>query len=282
MLAPDAGLPLSAPPAAADARALRQAARRAYELQSTGSDLPCATDAELWIERTAVVLARNTASGRVIHACRYDQGKSSSLTTYAQQVLTHVMAEWERIESLLAGDGGCWAVLLQHLERVAYYWLGPHGREEWARWEAREAAAQTCADLWHWLKCKPFPFDVPFDHWSERVLRNRLTDSVRYRNRDARHVVDSLDRPCVEDGDPHGELLPTDDMGVWLELESRREVVRKAWRRLEQRQARILHLWYLEGWSVDEIAAETLLQVDHIYVLKHRGLKKLREYCVHA
>ena len=33
------------------------------------------------------------------------------------------------------------------------------------------------------------------------------------------------------------------------------------------------------GWLADEIAAETRLEVNHIYVLKHRGLKKLREYC---
>ena len=46
-----------------------------------------------------------------------------------------------------------------------------------------------------------------------------------------------------------------------------------------QRQAHIIHRWYVEGWSADEIAAETRLAVGHIYVLKHRGLKKLREYC---
>ena len=64
-----------------------------------------------------------------------------------------------------------------------------------------------------------------------------------------------------------------------LALESRREVVRQAWTKLDQRQAHIIHRWYVEGWSVDEIAAETRLAVGHIYVLKHRGLKKLREYC---
>jgi len=36
------------------------------------------------------------------------------------------------------------------------------------------------------------------------------------------------------------------------------------------------------GWSVDEVAAETPLEVGHIYVLKHRALKKLREYCAGA
>ena len=55
-------------------------------------------------------------------------------------------------------------------------------------------------------------------------------------------------------------------------------MVRQAWTKLDQRQAHIIHRWYVEGWSADEIAAETRLAVNHIYVLKHRGLKKLREY----
>ena len=56
-------------------------------------------------------------------------------------------------------------------------------------------------------------------------------------------------------------------------------MVRQAWTKLDQRQAHIIHRWYVEGWSADEIAAETRLAVNHIYVLKHRGLKKLRELC---
>ena len=57
---------------------------------------------------------------------------------------------------------------------------------------------------------------------------------------------------------------------MWLELESRREVVWQAWTKLESRQAHIIHRWYVEGWSADEIAAETRLAVGHSYVLKHR------------
>ena len=67
-----------------------------------------------------------------------------------------------------------------------------------------------------------------------------------------------------------------------LALESRREVVRQARTKLDQRQAHIIHRWYVEGWSANEIAAETRLEVGHIYVLKHRGFKKLRESCADA
>jgi DNA-directed RNA polymerase specialized sigma24 family protein len=49
--------------------------------------------------------------------------------------------------------------------------------------------------------------------------------------------------------------------------------------KLDRRQAHIIYRWYVEGWSADEIAAETRLEVNQIYVLKHRAIKKLREYC---
>ena len=129
------------------------------------------------------------------------------------------------------------------------------------------------------MQRNPFPFDVPFDLWSERALRNRLNESVRDRRRHARYVVVSLDHPSSEDGHTLGDLLPTDDMRVWLEVESNREMLRQGMGRLEQRLARIMNLWYEEGWSAEEIAAETGLQVGHVYVLRHRAIKKLRDYC---
>ncbi len=269
--------------AAPDVHPERDAAREAYALLlATDPELVRPAEAELWIERAVTVLTANIASGRFACVRRHEQDNSLTLIRYARKVLGWLITEWERVERLRDGDNLGWTVVIRHMERQAYFWLGPTGREEWARSEAGEAAARTCADLWHWLQRNVFPFDVSFDHWAARALRNRLKDSVRSRRRQARVVVDSLDRPCFEDGRAPDGLLPIDDMSVWLELESRREVLRQAWTRLEQRQAHIIHRWYVEGWSVGEIAAETKLEVGHIYVLKHRALKKLREYCVNA
>ena len=280
MCALDVEFPSPVPAAAEDARSLRDAARHALKLlAATHPDLSPLTDAELWIERAVTVLVRNIASGRFASASRYAQDTAPSLCGYAQQVLTQLMAEWDRVEALCAGDSGGWSVALKHLERLAYFWLNPGGREAWAKWEAREAAAITCADLWQWLQRYPFSFDVPFDQWSERALRNRLRGSVRLRRRHARHVVDSLDRPCFEDDLTFGELLPTDDMADWLERESSREALRQGYARLDQREARIVHLWYEEGRSAEEIAAETGLQIGHVYVLRHRAVARLRAYC---
>jgi RNA polymerase sigma factor (sigma-70 family) len=270
--------PVSAAPE--DTRFLRDAAYAAYHLlMATRPDLPHVAEAELWIERVVRVLTDNVASGRFACACRYEHDASLSLSRYAQRVLDRLMAEWERVEGLRTGDSPRWTPILRNMERLAYFWLGPAGRQEWARWEAREAASRTCSDLWDWLQRNPFPFDVPFDRWAERALRNRLKQSVRSRREQARHEVDSLDHPGFDESHPRAGLLPNDDMSVWLEREYRREAVERAWTRLDQRQAYIIHRWYVEGWSADEIAAEIKLEINHIYVLKHRAIKKLRELC---
>jgi len=284
MCALEAELSFSADVASADVRSLREVVDDALQpLMAAHPELACVAEAELWIERVAAVLTANIASGRFASACRHEQDSSLPLARYAELVLSRLVAEWERVEGLRAGDDLGWTTVLKRMERQAYFWLGPTGREEWAKWEAREAAARTIADLWDWLQHNTFPFDVTFDRWAERALRYRLTTTVRFQRRHARHVVDSLDRPCFgEDGSTCGELLPTDDMRVWLELESRREVVQQAVTRLDRRQAHIIHRWYVDGWSADEIAAETRLAINHIYVLKHRAIKKLREHCADA
>jgi RNA polymerase sigma factor (sigma-70 family) len=284
MYNPEAELSLPTTSAVVDVRSLRDVVHDAHQrLIATRPEFAGGADAELWIGRAVTILTANIASGRFSRACRYEQNNLLSLSLYAQQVLIRLMAEWERVEGLRSGDSQRWTVVLRHTERQAYFWLGPTGCEEWARWEAREAAAKTSADLWHWLQCNTFPFDVSFDRWVERALRYRLTTTVRLQRRHARHVVDSLDRPCFEEGgSTYGELLPTDDMNLWLERESGREALRQGAERLDQRQAHIIHRWYVEGWSADEIAAETKLEINHIYVLKHRAIKKLREYCVDA
>ena len=84
------------------------------------------------------------------------------------QILTELLAESERLAALRRGDSAAWQPVISRLERLAYYGLGPYGREEWAAWEARCLASQTCSDLWIWLQDHPYPFDVTFNRWSGR------------------------------------------------------------------------------------------------------------------
>jgi RNA polymerase sigma factor (sigma-70 family) len=266
-----------------EARSALDAARDAYQfLLTEHPEVLSAADSSIWLERAVTVLTANIASGRLDSGTRYEQESSRTLSNLAKQILERLTAEWDRIEGLRMGDSQSWTEVLQHLEQKAYFWLGPTGREEWARCEAREVASRTCADLWQWLQRHSFPFDVPFDLWSGRALRNRLIDSVRSLRRQARFVVGSLDHPAFEDERLGAERLPVTDLSAWLDLEAKRELLREASARLDERQARIIHLWYEEGWSADQIAAETGLTANHVYVLKHRAIKKLREYCAGA
>ncbi|HSN74640.1 MAG TPA: hypothetical protein VL334_06035, partial [Anaerolineae bacterium] len=150
--------------AAVDACSISDAVREAHQLlMAAHPQLACVAEAELWIERAAAVLTANIASGRFASACRREQDASLSLSRYAQLLLSRLMAEWERVEGLRVGDDLGWTTVLKRMERQAYFWLGPTGREEWAKWEAHDAAARTVADLWDWLQNNTFPFDVTFD-----------------------------------------------------------------------------------------------------------------------
>ena len=123
--------------ASADAPSLRDVAHDALQLlMAAHPELTCVAEAELWIERAEIVLAANVASGRFANVCRHEQDSPLSLARYAHQVLSRLMAEWDRVEGLRAGDGLRWTAVLKQMERQAYFWLGPTGREEWARWEA--------------------------------------------------------------------------------------------------------------------------------------------------
>jgi len=265
---------VSRPP---DIGVLRGTVRSAFaHLMVKRPELTGKVDSEPWLERAATVLAHNIASGRFIRACRDEGDASSVLSEYAQKVLTGLLSEWEMVEALRLGDSRRWTATLKRLERRAYSWLGPMGRTEWATWEAREAAAKTCADLWSWLQDNSFPFDVSFDDWSERALLNRLHQAARADRVHTRYVVDSLDRPVFDSDLTYGDLLGRSDLEAWLARTGEREVLSQALAHLNTRQAQVIRLWYLDGWPAEEIAAEMGMTVDYIYVLKHRALHKLQ------
>lgn len=263
-----------------DAHTLNQTARTALNLLVAAGRIALpAGGTERWVERIAAALGCNIASGRFALACWYDRARPRTLLEYAQEVAINLFADWERVEALRRGDDLRWGVELQRLEWKAYVLLGPHGREIWAAGEAGELASHTCADLWNWLQTHPFPFDVSFDRWSERALRNRLYTAARHRRVVERHTVDSLDRVVFVDGSTLGDRLVGDNLACWLERETNRETVRGALAWLEPRKARVIRLWYLEGWSAVEIAAALNVEVKQVYVLRCRGLKQLRKMC---
>ncbi len=258
---------------------VRLAWRRLVEMRP---DLVAHADGEQWIGRATEVLARNLASGRFTAAQPYlpsDADSDANLLSYASQILEELLAESDLLESLQAGGAATWGAVIRRLERLAYHWLGPSGREEWAAWEARDVTAHTCADLWLWLQSHPYPFDVPFNRWSARALNYRLHEALRKRQVSERRFPESLDRPIGRSPDATtvGDWFTDATFDLWLEREINREALLQALDLLDDRLAEVLRLWYLEQWPADEIAAHIGERVGYVYVLRFRGIEKLRK-----
>ena len=237
---------------------------------------PAADEWPHWARQIAQVLAANLASGRFRMTA--ESTPAESLCAYACRVARHLLAEGGRLALLQAGDRCAWAAVLERLERLAYWWYGPIGREEWAAWNAREVASATCADLWRWLQSHTFPFDVPLDAWIARALVNRLHEANERRRADEARVVESLDRkvgPGSYAATVGEELLDPTAAG-WMDRIAEREALSAALAQMRGRRALVLRLWYLEGWPAEEIACRLCTPVSNVYLLRHRGLKALR------
>ncbi len=233
--------------------------------------------ADLWLERGVKVLSANYAAQRFDLELNGRPG-APTLLAYAEQVLGGMLAEWDRVELIHQGDAGTWNAIRQRMERMAYRWLGPHGRQEWAAWEAREVASKTCSDLWLWLQSHVFPFDVPFDRWATRALVNRLHEAARKLKIRSQHEVESLDRHIFEHDVTVGETLVQYSLDAWLAEAANREVLLQALGQLDERTSAVLRLWYLEGWGGDEIAATLRITLNNVYIIRFRGLEKLRKF----
>jgi len=272
-----------APSAVPPAPFLRGLARIAFaQMAGKRPELRAAGKGDVWAQRTAEILAANIASGRCQHAQTFQPAGSvgeAALLSYASQILAEIITEGERIEALLRGESAAWQAVISRLERMAYFWLGPHGREDWAGWEANDAAARTCADIWAWLQEHPYPYDVPFDRWSAAVLNRRLCDLVRRRKREAGRIVYSLDVP--QKGEPdqplHASQFVDHSLEDWLTQAANRQALMQAIAYLDARQGLVVRQWYFDQWPADEIAAHLGTTVGNVYLLRFRAIQKLRQ-----
>lgn len=269
-------------PPASSPLLLRRIARAAFHRLAVEDAALCQeADAGQIAERAAEVVAANIASGRFEHAQLYGpqgDGELAMLADYAWRVVRSLLAESERLADLKGGYTAAWSPVIAHLEQAAYRWFGSKERAESQLWEAREIANRTCADMWSWLQANPFPFDVPFDRWALKWLNNRLHEAARQQRTYERHVVGSLDDPVAG---PYGdatraELLPDKAGPSRLERIGDLELLKQAIDTLEELQAEVVRLWYLEQWAADEIAACLGVQVSYVYVLRFRAIQALR------
>ncbi len=225
-------------------------------------------------------LRANLASGRYEIARGYWNGRRDDrhdLMRYANQILTVLESELDLIEGLKAGDRVRWAMVLKTLEARAERWFGRHSLS--GCHDSAEVAGHTCMDLWAALCEKPYPFDVPFDHWSARALLNRMRQAVRDSLIRDQHITDSLDRTLgTSPGGPRvGEIIAERASLDWLDRVADRDALWQALACIQPLQAEVLVLLYLEEMPVKEVAARLGLNRNHVYQLRGRSLIALRD-----
>ncbi len=238
---------------------------------------------EEFVRHITDIVSQNVASGR---ALRVMAGQSAEgreglpLETYIDRVTNSYLREHSRVEALAAQNGAVWTELFEQLAGRAYNMLlrlqVPPGR---ARCEAPDFAQETCEIIFN----HPFPYDVSFDAWATRILKNRIlwryTRSQDLIDREPRIL--SLDRPGRgETGDDFSlyDLLADDSGTPAFECFEVREWLIQAIALLRSRaQQQVIIDTFLYELSDEEIAKRLGKTKQAVYNLRHRALQRLKQ-----
>lgn len=266
------------------------------------------------IERIAGIVSRNLASGRARRVMAASKGaeerggqgdketlpplvspsppllvtpasphpgtESGRLEGYIDRVIAGYLQEHGRVEALAARDETAWIELHAWLAGRACRMLRrrqvPPAR---ATNEAPDFAQQTCEVLFD----KPFPYDVPFDAWSSRILANLIQQHYTRSGdpMDRSPGVTSLDRPdhsATGDDFSLYELLADEAGETVFERSEVQDWLLQAIAglRSQAQQAVIIDTYFYE-LSDDEIAGDLGKSRQAIYNLRHRALQYLRQ-----
>lgn len=228
------------------------------------------------------IVSQNVASGRAqrVMAGRFIEGREGSpLETYVDRVIDCYLREHNRIEALADGNRAAWTELFEQLAGRAYNILlrlqVPPG---WARGEASDFAQEACEVIFS----HPFPYDVSFDAWATRILKNcilgRYTRSQDLVDREP--GILSLDRPSQEVGDDFSlyDLL-TDDSGtsVFDRLEVREWLIQAIARLGSRAQQQVIIDTFFYELSDEEIAQRLDKTRQAVYNLRFRALRRLKQ-----
>jgi RNA polymerase sigma factor (sigma-70 family) len=112
-----------------------------------------------------------------------------------------------------------------------------------------------------------------FDSWLYTIVRSKATDILRRQNRTSTTELS----PAVMARAATSEVDPSEI----LDRQSDRDSVQGAMKRLEEVASessyRVLHLRYIAGWSVQQVADALGFSREQVWVREHRMKRKLRE-----
>ena len=264
-------------------RILQMCERRASEAITENDLEQCGTSREEFVRRITDIVSQNVASGRAqrVMAGQSIEGREKlSLETYIDRVVNFYLREHSRVEALAARNEAAWTKLLEQLAGRAYNILlhlqVPSKR---ARGEAANFAQAACEVIFSY----PFPYDVSFDAWATRILKNcilwRYTRSQDLIDREPRIL--SLDRPGWSETDDDFSLydLLADDSGAsaFKRLEVREWLIQAIARLGSQAQQRVIIDTFFYELSDEEIAKRLGKTRQAVYNLRFRALQRFKE-----
>jgi len=210
------------------------------------------------------------------------QEVAPGLVAYIDRVITTYHAEHPRVVRLERSDAIEWALLFEQLRMRAYHALL---RRQTPTAKAREEAVDFAQETCHAVFSSPFPYDVPFDAWTTKILNNFILQ--RYtRSRDLIDrkpmMVMSLDQPERQtdstDGFSFHDLLTNEaDVSAFKQIEIQEWLVQAIRYLRSQAQQEVIIYSYFYDLSDEEIAKRLDKSTNAVYILRHRALHRLQE-----
>jgi len=242
----------------------------------TADQLP-ARQTERLTRQVVRVVETNIGSGRFANFVRASAPHTRvTLRGYVQRVAQSVQDEHARIAALARNDETTWRAVQIMLTGRAYRILCHVRDATVAHNEAADFANETCRIIF----AKTFPFDVAFDAWATKILRNAILQTYARSPDVLNHEPSraSLDAPIGEDGQLLGETVPQVDPTQPFDLVEDRAAVCEAVKRLRSApQRRAVQAICLEGKSVARFARQEGISEQAVYNLCHRAVKKIRQ-----
>lgn len=294
------GLPPSTAKGIIAASILQACERRVSQTLTQANLDQAGTSREALVEHIARIISRNLASGRmgrVIGAAgQGDLGVppdgddmlpapdslagTGQMEAYVDRVITHYLQEHRRVEGLAAQHDAEWAQLVQQLAGRAYHMLVrmqvPSAR---ALSEAAEFAQVSCEAIFS----HPFPYDVPFDAWATRILKNCILQ--RYTRSqdmiDRQPEMTSLDRPGLSEAEGdfslYDLLADTSGIAAFERIEVREWLIQAIAHLHSQAQQQVIVDTFFYELSDEEIAARLGKTKNAVQILRHRALRRLKQ-----
>lgn len=167
--------------------------------------------------------------------------------------------EYLLIDTILAGDQSLYSALVDRYK--SYVFTITHKVLQ-TRGEAEEAAQDAFIKAFHGLK--GFNRESKFSTWLYRIAFNTAISHKRKN----RQQFQSIEHTIIADGQQtEGELEKTD----------RKKYVHEAMARLNEADRTALTLFYLQEFSLEEIASITAMQANTIKVRIHRARLRIAE-----